>query len=291
MLARPFACARRWSSELRHACTAFSSRQKEIESTFPSSVRLWKRSTERKPSTPSSSGLRRAAMSRYSGLRPGAGHTSKITTTMGFSFSIASMPSYPMREAWKFGARRSFGTLAPFLPAVGAMKTSLALPFVFTALLAVTGTAHAAADEENPRYRWNLADLYVDTAAWDADVNKVEGAFPGLAACRGHLGDSAARLRSCLDLQSDTTKRLLRLGVYASQLHDEDTGATLGLELSQRVQVLGTNLGEATAFVRPEILHLGKAKIDAFFTEDAKLAIYRHPLDNILRSAPHTLDT
>jgi len=171
------------------------------------------------------------------------------------------------------------------------MKTSHALSFAFTALLAVAGTAHAAADQEDPRYRWNLADLYADTAAWNADAKKVEDALPELSGCRGHLGETAARLESCLDLQSDATKRLLRLVVYASQLHDEDTGATLGLELSQRVQVLGTKLGEATAFVRPEILQLGKAKIDAFFAEDPKLAIYRHPMDDILRAAPHTLDT
>ena len=168
------------------------------------------------------------------------------------------------------------------------MKNFHALSIAFAALACMAGIARAA--DEDPRYRWNLADLYADTAAWDADAKKVEEALPQVSACRGHLGDSAQRLQSCLDLQSDTTKRFVRLVVYANELHAEDTGATTGLELAQRAQVLGSKLGEATAFVRPEILRVGKAKIDSFFAEDAKLAIYRHPVDDILRAAPHTLD-
>ena len=168
------------------------------------------------------------------------------------------------------------------------MKKSLAAPLALAALLALA-TAHAE-DAGDQRYRWNLADLYPDAAAWNADAKKLEEALPQLSACKGHLGDSARRFQECLDLQSDTTKRFARLSVYANELHAEDTGAASSLELVQRAKVLASNLGEATAFVRPEILRLGKAKIDALFAEDAKLAIYRHPMDDILRAAPHTLD-
>ncbi|MGZ5105794.1 MAG: M3 family oligoendopeptidase, partial [Usitatibacter sp.] len=47
---------------------------------------------------------------------------------------------------------------------------------------------------------------------------------------------------------------------------------------------------EETAFVSPEILKIGKARIDAFFRQEPGLRIYRHPVDDILRTAPHTLD-
>ena len=51
-----------WS--VRHAATAFSSRQKESESNLPGRERLSKRSIETKPSIPSSSGRKSAAMAR-----------------------------------------------------------------------------------------------------------------------------------------------------------------------------------------------------------------------------------
>jgi oligoendopeptidase F len=170
------------------------------------------------------------------------------------------------------------------------MKKNLPASLLLATFLAC-GAAHAAGDRDDPRYRWNLADLYPDTAAWNADAKKVEEALPAIEACRGHLADSAQRLQQCLDLQSDTAKRFTRLAVYANELRAEDTGVASSQELAQRAQVLASKFGEATAFVRPEILRMGRETVDRYFAEDEKLAIYRHPVDDILRAAPHTLDT
>jgi oligoendopeptidase F len=167
------------------------------------------------------------------------------------------------------------------------MKTLSAL--AGAALLVVSAAAHAE-DRDDPRYRWNLADLYPDTAAWNADAQKVEGALPGLHDCQGHLADSAGRFRQCLDLQADTAKRLTRMAVYANELRSEDTGVPSSLELAQRAQVLSSKFREAVAFARPEILAMGKDRVADFLAQDPALAIYRQPLDNILRAAPHTLD-
>ena len=158
---------------------------------------------------------------------------------------------------------------------------------VIAAALAVALPAFAADPIEE---RWKLADIYPDTAAWNTDALKVEAQLKEFAKCRGHLGDSAARFKACLDLQADFAKRAARLDTYASELLAEDTGAAPSLALSQRSQVLSTKIDEATAFVRPEILGLGAAKVKGLLARDNGLAIYRHPLNDILRDAPHTLD-
>ena len=44
------------------------------------------------------------------------------------------------------------------------------------------------------------------------------------------------------------------------------------------------------AFVDPEVLHAGSERIAQFIAAEPSLAIYRHPLDETLRTAPHTLD-
>jgi oligoendopeptidase F len=168
--------------------------------------------------------------------------------------------------------------LPRFLPraALAAVLATLALP--------------AAAAAERPEDRWNLADLYPDTAAWNADAKTVEATLAQVAACKGHLGESARRLHQCLDLWADAGKRGARLAVYANELNAQDTGIATSLELRQRAQVLGSKLGEASSFVRPEILALGKPAMDRFFAEDPGLSISRPPVDDILRSAPHTRD-
>lgn len=148
----------------------------------------------------------------------------------------------------------------------------------------------SAAAAERPEDRWNLADLYPFVAAWNADAAILESKLKEFGGCRGRLGDSARRFRSCLDLSAELRKRYARLRVYAGEQRAEDTGVAAGLELEQRARVLGNRLSEATSFVRPEVLRLGAKKVGRFVAQEPALKIYRQPLDDILRTAPHTLD-
>jgi oligoendopeptidase F len=153
------------------------------------------------------------------------------------------------------------------------------------ALGAVLASAHA----ESLANRWNLADIYPSLAAWNRDAEKAEAQLKELAGCKGRMGSGAAALRQCLDLQADVGKRGRRLYAYASEQAAEDTGNASFLELYQRVQLLGNRVQEASAFIGPEILGIGKERIGQFLKEEPALAIYRFPLDEILRRAPHTL--
>jgi oligoendopeptidase F len=164
------------------------------------------------------------------------------------------------------------------------MKTTVSAA-VFT--LAVAASALA---QERPQDRWNLADLYPDLAAWNADATKVEAQLPQIAACKGKLGESARRFKECMDLQYDALKRYYRLAVYSNELQAEDTGKPESLSLQQRTRVLGSKFTEAGSYVSPEILAIGKERIEGFFRDEPGLAIYRQPVRQTLDAAPHTLD-
>lgn len=147
----------------------------------------------------------------------------------------------------------------------------------------------ASAQPETAADKWNLADLYPTPAAFDSDVTKLESQYSEFARCKGHLGDSAARLRQCLDLRADMIKRLSRMWVYASEKLSEDTGVAANQQLRQRVELLDNKADEVSAFVDPELLRIGAAKIAKFVAADPGLRIHRFPLDRTLRAAPHTL--
>lgn len=165
------------------------------------------------------------------------------------------------------------------------MRVCLTSALLAAALgIATTVRAEPIAD------RWKLGDVYATQAAWDADATKLQTELKDFAGCQGHLGDSAQRLRQCLDKAADANKRLYRLYVYASQQLAEDTGVPASLALQQRVQLLESKLNEATAFVEPELLRVGQAKIEQFLAQDSKLRVHRYPLERTLRRAAHTLD-
>ena len=163
------------------------------------------------------------------------------------------------------------------LLSITLLGLSLALP------LPVTGA-------ELEANRWNLKDLYPSQSAWDQDVSTLERQFKDLSACAGHLAQSAKRFQQCLDLNADMLKRLYRLSGYASQFHDEDTALPAGQDLQQRANVLGNRLEEASAFLNPEILKMGRSKVNALIKGNKATAVYAHWLDDIQRSAAHTLD-
>src|SRR5258706_10163222 len=162
-------------------------------------------------------------------------------------------------------------------------------PLLSASILAALPLAAAAA-EERPQDRWNLADMYADTAAWSADYAKVEAQLKEFAKCKGKLGSSAKRFRECLDLEYDAIKRANRLGPHSGGWESENTGDPARQSLNQKAQIVFTKVGEETAFVAPEILAIGKAKIDGFFKAEPGLKAYGQPVDDVLRPGAHTLD-
>lgn len=157
-----------------------------------------------------------------------------------------------------------------------AVVAGLAIPF--------------AAAQERPQDRWNLADLYPTVAGWNEDAVRLEQQITQVDSCKGKLGESARRLKECLDVQYDAYKRYLRMLVYATELHAEDTGVASSLELRQRVTLLRSKITEALSYVNPEVLAIGTARIYGFLKQEPGLRQYAQPLRDILRAAPHTLD-
>ncbi len=151
-------------------------------------------------------------------------------------------------------------------------------------------SSYANHPNDTEAYRWNLQDLYQDRATWDLDAKKLESQLPQLQTCSGHLGDTLPKFKSCMDLYADIAKRYARLSTYAAQFRDQDTGNNAGQDLAQTADILGSKFEEASSFIRPEVLSLGAKKIDAYLAKDKSLSIYRHPLNDILRGAKHTLD-
>lgn len=161
---------------------------------------------------------------------------------------------------------------------------------VTTLILLAAAFAGSAVHAETDAARWNLADLYASQAVWDADATRLEAQLPALAACKGELGRNAARLRECLDLRADMAKRSGRLYVFASEQQAQDMGVAASEAVVQRSDLLYNRFGEAESFFEPELLALGPNRIAEFIAADPGLKIYRFPLEQTLRGAPHTLD-
>jgi oligoendopeptidase F len=167
-------------------------------------------------------------------------------------------------------------------------RQALALSALASLATALPAWAQDAATAQTAA--WDLTELYPSDAAWEAARKDALAKVPSLKTYQGKLGTDAKTLAAALVASSDMARAVSRLYVYASLKADEDVRIAANQEKRAQVIDLYTAVGEATAWMAPELLTVGKAKIDGFVAQDATLkSRFDFYLANILRQAPHTL--
>jgi len=141
------------------------------------------------------------------------------------------------------------------------------------------------------KYTWDLKAIYPSDEAWAEAKEKVAGRFGELAAFKGTLADSPAKLLECLELDASIDKELARLYCYASMKSDEDTRVSKYQGMKQMMRQLVTDYSSKTSFIAPEVATLDQATVDEFIRREPGLKTYRMYLDNILRTKAHRLST
>jgi len=157
------------------------------------------------------------------------------------------------------------------------------------AALVASPAVSAERSEIPDRYKWDLSTLYADEAGWAAAKDSLRKEIPQLARWQGRLGESPATLLAAMSDWEKAYRQLERVYVYASTLSDEDTRVARTQQMQQQAAQVYSELQTATAFMRPELLAVGRPTIERFLAEEPRLTQYRMFLDDILRAAPHTL--
>jgi oligoendopeptidase F len=161
-----------------------------------------------------------------------------------------------------------------------------------TAALLLVSSSVMAEDRPSatdPEHAWDLTEIYASEADWNAAREEVLAEVENIIAYRGRLGESADTLYQALSLISDTSRKGARVFAYASLKADEDLRVTTDQERRQLAQAMFAQLGEATAWVQPEVLRVGEETVESFIREDERLQRFAYQLDDSLRNAPHTL--
>ncbi len=142
----------------------------------------------------------------------------------------------------------------------------------------------------DPKETWNLTDVFASDQDWGDAVTVAQQRLSELDKLPGTLGKSPAALLEALDTVEEQAKEIMRIGGYAQLQSDADLRNPEALQMVQQAGLLQTDFSKKLAFMNPELLRVGKKKIDRFIAREPKLEVYRHFFDNVLRKKPHTLD-
>ncbi len=185
------------------------------------------------------------------------------------------------------------GTTQPTTEPTGPVETT---PVETTPVETTPTETTPAEPEQNPmanepKYRWDLTALYASDDAWKEGYAATEARFDSITKCKGKLGKSPKQLAACLDNFFDIQNEVGRVFGYASKRSHENTSDAAALEMLQRAQGLFARFGQSSSFISPEVLAMGKAKVERFIKREPKLADYDFFLRDIIRLKPHTLDS
>jgi oligoendopeptidase F len=173
---------------------------------------------------------------------------------------------------------------------VRLLPVSLLIPGLLMATAAIAQTGKLRERSEIPeKDKWNLADLYADSAAWEADYAKCEKSVQDVAAFKGKATASPAALLQFLMLQDELGIVLDRLSAFASMSKDQDTRESSAQALAERARNLGVQLQEASSWFEPEVLALPPGQLLEWCKTDPKLTVYTHYFDDLLRQQKHVL--
>ena len=136
--------------------------------------------------------------------------------------------------------------------------------------------------------KWDLSHLFANVDKWKEDFRWVEQTYSRIKEWKGKLGASAKNLAECLEFEKTLDLKLEHLYHFASLQLAENSANNEFLARIGQIQNLFTKIGEAFAFVVPEI----QAIDDQTFAKclaDPALADWRVKLHKIRRMKPHVL--
>src|SRR3989449_2688089 len=136
--------------------------------------------------------------------------------------------------------------------------------------------------------KWDLSHLFIDTSKWQEDFGWLQRTYPKFQEWKGKVGESAQTLAEILEFEKSLELKMERVYHYASLQLAEDSTNNEYLARIGQVQNLLTKIGEAAAFLVPEILAIDDQRF-AQFIADPALKDWRIKLHKIRRMKPHVL--
>lgn len=136
--------------------------------------------------------------------------------------------------------------------------------------------------------KWDLTPLYSSEEDFNKDLESFKSLSKEAASYEGKLSEEG-KLASYLRLDKKSTDLLVRLYYFASMRSDLNKKDVANATALSKVQLAMHEASEATSFFYPEIIGIGKDKIDTFLENNPEFAEYSFIFEKLFRRQSHVL--
>ncbi len=158
-----------------------------------------------------------------------------------------------------------------------------------TYVFAENEKAKKEARDKNTQTSWNLADIYKDWDAWNADLSEVKELMEEIKTYQGRLASDANVFAELMQKEEALSKkfgRVFRYPYFMRQLNsrDHETSARI-----QEIRAMYAKYATVTSWISPEILSIPQATMEKWIEENDALKPYAFNLMNSYRLQEHVL--
>ncbi|HIU99693.1 MAG TPA: hypothetical protein IAB14_01100, partial [Candidatus Stercoripulliclostridium merdipullorum] len=134
--------------------------------------------------------------------------------------------------------------------------------------------------------KWDLSGLFADETQWQSLYDEVDASLGAIGAYRNRL--NVDNVFECLRLESDTSRRIERLYMYAALRKDEDTSRAVYQSMAEKAEMLMVRFSTEASFVTPEIAKFPVKTLRALAADPAGEAFSVY-FENVIREKKHIL--
>ena len=139
----------------------------------------------------------------------------------------------------------------------------------------------------NKKYTWNAKSVFPSDTAWEKEIKQIVADLPKIKKFQGKLKESPETLAKALKAYDVLISRAQKAAMYAIFLYNVDTTNQKSAGMRSKAMGMYGQVASAVSFMQPEILAIGKRKINKWTRENKKLKIYEHSFEDLFRRQAH----
>jgi len=142
-------------------------------------------------------------------------------------------------------------------------------------------------NQVDKKYKWNAESVFKNQKEWQAEIKSIVASLPALKKFEGKLGENPETLVKAFAAIETLMARVARAYVYAGFSYNVDTTDQSAAAMMGQAQAMYGQVAGAVAFLNPELLKVGKKKLDSWMRQNSKLAAQKHNIENLFRKQAH----
>ncbi len=148
-------------------------------------------------------------------------------------------------------------------------------------------TAYPPRSKVEKKYTWNAESVFKSKKAWEEELKAIQKDLDTVRKFQGRINENPAVLYEAITAYEKISVRTMHIIVYAGFSHAVDTTDQSAAAMQSQAQSLFGQVAAATAFLRPELLQIGKPRLDEWMKQEPRLAVQAHNFDDLFRKQAH----